>query len=86
MKKTLFFGGLVLIGLVACKKDWDCECTRQDMPAADKVTYKYTIKEENRQTAYRACVHTQQTHTVEVLKNNQFVVETRTLDVYCEIK
>jgi hypothetical protein len=86
MKTKLILGGLVLVGLAACKKDWDCECTIQDMPAADKVTYKYTIKEVNRQTAYRACVHTQETHTVNVVKNQQLTVETRTLDTYCEIK
>ncbi len=27
MKKVILFGGLTLLTLASCKKDWTCECT-----------------------------------------------------------
>jgi hypothetical protein len=67
----------------SCKKDWECECTYQALPKADKTTQIYTIKDASRRTASNVCIHSQSTYTA---PNSTGAVETYTNDSYCELK
>lgn len=53
MKKSIFILGLAVLGLTACTKDWDCECTIT--AGGLSVSETVVLEDLNKSDATEAC-------------------------------
>ena len=64
-KTTLILSGLMLLGLISCKKDRVCECTSTStLPGSTTETEQYTLIDIKKSTAKKICVSRSQTYDI----------------------
>lgn len=57
MKKTFLIGGLALLSLASCKKDYSCSCTDTDIYGGntDITAYTFKVEEATKAQAQARC-------------------------------
>ncbi len=59
MKKVVLVGALALLGLVSCKKNYTCECSKYDTNTLESISgteEKVTIKSTSKEKANEDCL------------------------------